>query len=61
MIGYKKSTAFDKNVVEGIFDISTLLPAISFILLALILWFWYPFKKKLVDENVEFLRQKHNK
>lgn len=61
MIGYKKSTAFDKNVVEGIFDISTLLPAISFILLALILWFWYPLKKKLVDENVEFLRQKHNK
>ena len=57
MIGYKKSTAFDKNVVEGIFDI----PAISFILLALILWFWYPLKKKLVDENVEFLRQKHNK
>lgn len=56
MIGYKKSTAFDKNVVEGIFDISTLLPAISFILLALILWFWYPLKKKLVDENVEFLR-----
>ena len=52
MIGYKKSTAFDKNVVEGIFDISTLLPAISFILLALILWFWYPLKKKLVDENV---------
>lgn len=61
MIGYKKSTAFDKNVVEGIFDISTLLPAVSFILLALILWFWYPLKKKLVDENVEFLRQKHNK
>ena len=61
MIGYKKSTAFDKNVVEGIFDISTLLPAISFILLALILWFWYPLKKKLVDEIVEFLRQKHNK
>lgn len=61
MIGYKKSTEFDKNVVEGIFDISTLLPAISFILLALILWFWYPLKKKLVDENVEFLRQKHNK
>ena len=61
MIGYKKSTAFDKNVVEGIFDISTLLPAISFILLALILWFWYPLKKKLVDENVEILRQKHNK
>lgn len=61
MIGYKKSTAFDKNVVEGIFDISTLLPAVSFILLALILWFWYPLKKKLVDENVELLRQKHNK
>ena len=58
---YEDLKAFDKNVVEGIFDISTLLPAISFILLALILWFWYPLKKKLVDENVEFLRQKHNK
>ena len=44
---YEDLKAFDKNVVEGIFDISTLLPAISFILLALILWFWYPLKKKL--------------
>lgn len=61
MIGYKKSTAFDKNVVEGIFDISTLLPAISFILLALYFGFGIQLKKKLVDENVEFLRQKHNK
>ena len=61
MIGYKKSTAFESQVKEGIFDISTLVPAISFILLALILWFWYPLKKKLVDENVEFLRKKHNK
>ena len=49
MIGYKKSTAFDPQVKEGIFDISTLVPAISFILLALILWFWYPLKKKIVE------------
>ena len=61
MIGFKNTSNKQQLNKEGIFDISTLVPAISFILLALILWFWYPLKKKLVDENVEFLRKKHNK
>ncbi len=58
-IGYNEKTAFDQNVINGIFDISTLVPAIGLILLGLILWFWYPLHKKQVDENIEALRIKH--
>lgn len=58
-IGYTQSTAFEEGVLEGIFNISTLIPAAGFILLALILWFWYPLHKKQVDKNVEILREKH--
>lgn len=58
-IGYSELTAFDTDVVNGIFDISTLVPALGFILLALILWFWYPLHKKQVDANVEALKKKH--
>ncbi len=60
-IGYSETTAFDKPVLEGIFDISTLVPAVGFILLALVLWFWYPLHKKQVDENVRYLEKKHKK
>ena len=59
VIGYTQATAFDKGVVEGIFNISTLLPAIGFCALALILWLWYPLHKKEVDKNVEILKEKH--
>ena len=57
-IGYSELTAFDKNVVEGIFDISTIIPAIGFFVLALILWFWYPLHKKQVEENIRRLKEK---
>jgi GPH family glycoside/pentoside/hexuronide:cation symporter len=60
-IGYSEATAFDKNVLEGIFDISTLVPAIGFVLLAVILWFWYPLHKKQVNENVQYLENKHKR
>ena len=58
-IGYSAATAFDEEVLEGIFDISTLVPALGFGLLAAILWFWYPLHKKQVDANVEALHKKH--
>ncbi len=58
-IGYSAATAFDAEVLEGIFDISTLVPALGFGLLAAILWFWYPLHKKQVDANVEALHKKH--
>ena len=59
-IGYSDKTAFDTNVLRGIYDISTLVPALGFGLLTLILWFWYPLHKRKVDENVELLRIKHD-
>ena len=59
-IGYTQATAFDENVTEGIFNISTLLPSVGFCALALILWLWYPLHKKEVDKNVEILRKKHS-
>lgn len=64
MIGYDELAAQQglgqtETVKEGIFNISTLVPTVGFVLLALILWFWYPLKKKVVDKNVEILAAKH--
>ena len=61
LIGYSAATAFDPGVVTGIYNISALVPAIGFLLLALILWFWYPLHKKQVEENVAALKIKHDK
>lgn len=60
-IGYSDATAFDPSVTGGIFNISTLVPAVGFLLLALILWFWYPLHKKQVEENVAELKERHQK
>lgn len=57
-IGYTEERAFEDQVVNGIFDISTLVPAAGFLLLAGILWFWYPLHKKQVDANVAALKEK---
>lgn len=59
MVGYSQQTQFDTDVVNGIFNITTLVPAIGFIVLGLVLYFWYPLHKKQVEENVEKLRQLH--
>ncbi len=61
MIGYTDTTAFDTGVVNGIFNISTLVPALGFGLLAAILWFWYPLHKKEVEANVIALKEKHSR
>lgn len=61
LIGYNELTAFDPKVTLGIYNISTLIPAIGFLLLALVLWFWYPLKKKQVEENVAILKKKHER
>lgn len=60
LIGYNQGTAFEPSVLEGIFNISTLVPAIGFGALGLVLWFWYPLHKRAVERNVEILREKHN-
>lgn len=59
MAGYSAATKAEPAVRQGIFDISVLIPALGFLLLAFILWFWYPLHKKQVDENVKALQQKH--
>lgn len=59
LIGYSQTTAFNPDVVDAIFDISCIVPAIGFGLLAAVLWFWYPLHKKQVDANVIALREKH--
>ena len=58
IIGYSKATAFDTNVVDGIYNITCLVPAAGFILLALALKFIYPLSKKAVDANVQILKEK---
>lgn len=63
-IGYDSGAAAagrvqTEEVLSGIFNISTLLPALGFVLLALVLWLWYPLHKKQVDANVIALKKKH--
>ncbi len=58
-IGYNSETAFDEGILNGIYNISTLVPAAGFLLLAVVLWFWYPLHKKQVEANVEILKKKH--
>ena len=62
LIGYEKlpGEALPESVKNGIFDISTLIPAVGFILLATVLWFWYPLHKSEVERNVAYLKKKHN-
>ncbi len=62
-IGYnskavEQGVAQTQQVKDGIFTISTLVPALGFLLLALVLWFWYPLHKKQVDANVAALAAK---
>lgn len=59
LVGYTNESAFEPGVVGGIFTVANLVPAIGFILLALVLWFWYPLHKKQVDANVAALKEKH--
>ena len=61
LIGYEKieGQPLNEGVKNGIFNISTLIPAIGFILLSAVLWFWYPLHKRQVDENVRILKEKH--
>lgn len=61
LIGYEKieGVPISDGVKSGLFNISTLVPAIGFALLALVLWFWYPLHKARVDANVRILKDRH--
>ena len=57
LIGYGEQTKGDPAVLEGVFDIATLVPAVGFAALGLILWLWYPLHKKQVQANVKALEE----
>lgn len=61
LIGYSDLTQNDPSVLSGIFNISTLVPALGFALLALVLWLWYPLHRKQVERNVALLKEKREK
>lgn len=61
IIGYSQATAFDPDVVQGIYNITCLAPAIGFLLLAVVLKFLYPLNKARVENNAKVLAEKHAK
>lgn len=59
-IGYASGGGVQTDsVLEGIYNLATLLPAVLLALSALALIFWYPLSKKRVDANVSALEQRH--
>lgn len=61
MIGYTADTAFEPSVTQGIYNMTCLVPAIGFILLAIVLAFLYPLNKKRVESNAKVLAEKRAK
>ena len=62
LIGYQKVEGVppSEKTLNGIFDISTIVPAIGFLLLAIILWTWYPLNKETVDRNIRILKERRS-
>lgn len=46
-------------MLDGIYGLATLFPAIIFALAGLTFAFWYPLSKKRVNDNVATLERKH--
>ena len=63
LIGYSQATAFETDVVNGIYHITCLAPAVGFLLLAASLKFFYPLNREKVKKNAEILaaREKEEK
>lgn len=59
-IGYESGGVQQTDaVLDGIYNLSTLLPAVLLALAGTAFAFWYPLSKKRVDENVATLEAKH--
>lgn len=58
MIGYTQATAYDPEVVNGIYNLTCLVPAIGYLLMAAALKFLYPLDKARVENNVKILEEK---
>lgn len=55
LIGYSQATAYDPEVTKGIYNITCLVPAVGYVLLAFVLIFLYPLSKARVDANAKEL------
>ncbi|MBQ4518576.1 MAG: MFS transporter [Clostridia bacterium] len=61
IIGYISSTenvVQPPEVAERIYTVSTLVPAICYFIVALILIFWYPLSRRKIEENQKILRSR---
>lgn len=59
-IGYQSGGVEQtQSVLDGIYTLGTLVPALILLVSLLALVFWYPLTKKRVDENVALLEVKH--
>lgn len=59
MVGFNSAKAIQsQEVLDGIYNIATLLPGILYLGVALCLLFFYPLNKKQVEENISILKQK---
>lgn len=58
--GYTQASAYEESVVNGIYNITCLVPAAGFILLAVVLKFLYPLGKKRVEDNARILEKKRS-
>lgn len=58
LIGYSQATAYEPSVTQGIYNITCLVPAIGYILLAVVLIFLYPLNKVRVENNAKLLAEK---
>ena len=60
LIGYDSlATVQADSVLQGIYNTTTLVPAVSFLIVAAILAFGYPLNKKLVEQNHQELLRRH--
>lgn len=48
------------ETVQGIYTLSTLVPAACYLLVSLVLFFWYPLSKKAVAQNTAILVERHS-
>ncbi|MBE7036560.1 MAG: MFS transporter [Ruminococcaceae bacterium] len=64
MIGYISST---ENIVQApevanrIYTVSTIIPAICYFIVAVILIFWYPLSRRRIEENRKLIEARHAK
>lgn len=56
-IGYTTATAYDPDVLSGIYNVTTLCPAILFLVGCIVIWKFYPLTKDIVAKNSKKLAE----